>query len=197
MPTINPNDGCHSSSDLTDRLLYALAAPIRRRILQSLMRGPASAKTLAAEYEMPLANVSYHLSAVLFKKCGVVELTEKHQRRGAMEKVYALKTEGFFDLIKWADLPAAMRSGLQGLALDDFVAAAVRSLEVEGDKPQDPGVLCLQPVAVDRKGRDEIIAALRQAQAIVKAVAERCETVDPALRTQLMVGTAAFEPGRR
>jgi len=79
--------------DPLDRVLHALGNPLRRQILQELSRQPASAKMLADKLDEELGMVSYHLNRVLADQCGVVEVCETIQRRGALEKVHTLKKE--------------------------------------------------------------------------------------------------------
>jgi DNA-binding transcriptional ArsR family regulator len=194
MPKSDQNNSLDSNGDLNDRIFHALSNPLRRRILYSLMEEPASAKTLSDAYDLPLGNVSYHLSQVLFETCGVVKIVERNQRRGAEEKVYGLKPEAYLKIVKWPDIPAGLRSAIRGVALSSFMASAIASLEAEADKPERHGIFSFQPVPVDQKGHREITAAAENLQVTVKSVAKRCSTVDPADLFQLAVGTAVFQP---
>jgi len=81
-----------------DRILSAFGHPVRRRILLALVDGPASASVLARRFKMDLGIVSYHLTRVLAKQCGVVELVDTVPRRGSIEKFYELKVEAPLDL---------------------------------------------------------------------------------------------------
>jgi DNA-binding transcriptional ArsR family regulator len=198
MPKNNRDSGFDPNSDLADRLFYALSYPLRRRILRSLMERPASAKTLSDAYGLPLGNVSYHLGTVLFKTCGLIELVETNQRRGAAERVYGIKPEAYIGAVRWPGLPASLRSAVQGIAMSTFIASAVASLEAEPDKPERPGLFSVQPVPVDKKGHREIAAAIENLQTTVKSVAKRCSTVDdPADLFQLIVGSVVFEAAPR
>jgi DNA-binding transcriptional ArsR family regulator len=76
-----------------DRILKALNHPVRREILRMLSEKPASASTLASELGEELGMISYHLNQVLAKECDVIELVETIPRRGALEKIYAVRTE--------------------------------------------------------------------------------------------------------
>lgn len=199
MPKTNQNDGCNPNDDLVDRLMLALADPLRRRILTSLMHKPGSASTLSAEYGLPLGNVSYHLSTVLFKKCGVVRIVERNPRRGAEEKVFGLNPEAFIGAIKWPAIPASMRSGLHGAAMDSFLRAAIASMEAEADESRVPSVYVMQPITVDRDGQLEVTAAVEDLESTVRAVAARCAALNSAELMQMVVGGAAFEaaPGQK
>jgi len=78
--------------DPLERLLRALAHPLRRGILVALGDGEAqgSASSLARDLGAPLSNTSYHLNRVLADDCGVVVLVDSIPRRGAEEKIYRL-----------------------------------------------------------------------------------------------------------
>lgn len=76
-----------------NRVLRALIHPTRRQVLRALVDGPGSATTISRELDLNLGVVSYHLNQVLAEECGIVELVETIQRRGAFEKVYRLKLE--------------------------------------------------------------------------------------------------------
>jgi DNA-binding transcriptional ArsR family regulator len=196
MPKANQNNGHDPNSDLVDRLMHALATPLRRRIVTSLMSGPASAKTLSAAYDRPLVTVSYHLSKVLFERCGVVKIVEINQRRGAEEKVYGLEPDAHIGIIKWPAIPASMRSGIHGVAMSSFLTAAIASMEAEPDNPKVPNTYSMEPVAVDIDGQRDIVSAVEDLRATVKSVAARCSALNPADLIQMIVGSAAFEVAR-
>lgn len=190
------------NGELAGRLLLALNHPIRRRILESLMREPASASMLAGQLgtgqERKLGVVSYHLSSVLYEGCDLVEIVDTHQRRGALEKIFALKPEAFVGAIQWAAVPHFIASGLRGVALNGFLKAAIAALEAEssggaaGD-PAVPGLYEFRSVAVDEMGHREISEAVGELAEKVEAVAGRCSDRLPTELTQLIVGTAAFQ----
>ena len=75
--------------DIDDpRVVKALAHPIRMKILAILDEGTATPKDLAAELELPLENVSYHVRAL--KELGFIELERTRQVRGAVAHHYRL-----------------------------------------------------------------------------------------------------------
>jgi DNA-binding transcriptional ArsR family regulator len=193
MPRTNQNNGSQPNDDLTDRLMCALAIPLRRRIVTSLMREPASAKMLSAEFGVPMGNVSYHLSKVLFDRCRVVKIVARYKRRGAEEKVYGLRPAAFVGIVDWPEIPASIRTGIHGVTMSRFLAAAIAAMEAEADTPEVPSIYSMQPVAVDGDGQREIVAAVEELREKVKIVAARCEAVNPADLKQMVVGGASFE----
>lgn len=193
MKKTNQKNVYNRNDDLTDRLLCAIATPLRRRMLTSLMHEPASAKMLADEYGMALGNVSYHLSKVLFAKCGVVKIVARYPRRGAEEKVYGLRPAAFVGVVEWPALPPAIRSGIHGVTMSSFLTAAIASMEAEADDSEIASIYSMQAVAVDSEGQQEIATAIEDLRARVKSVAARCATINPADLIQTVVGSATFE----
>lgn len=64
----------------------AVAHPLRARILEALAEESRSPNELAAEFNEPLGNVSYHV--VVLRDLGMVELVATAPRRGAIEHFY-------------------------------------------------------------------------------------------------------------
>ncbi|HEY5053559.1 MAG TPA: helix-turn-helix domain-containing protein [Solirubrobacterales bacterium] len=188
--TKKPGD---QNSDLAARLFFALTHPVRLRIVEALIRGPASASMISSEYGLPLSTVSYHLSQVLYEECDLVTIVRRNQRRGALEKVFALKRESYVGVISWTAIPEPLLSGMRGIALNSFLKTAIAALETESDNSSPPGLYAFHPIAVDAEGHGEISEALEGLVEKVKAVQDRCASHHPGELIQLIVGTAAFE----
>jgi DNA-binding transcriptional ArsR family regulator len=71
---------------LDPRLAKALSNDVRARALELLAEGPKSPKLIAAELNLDLRSVAYHVRVL--KKLGCIELVETLPRRGAVEHVY-------------------------------------------------------------------------------------------------------------
>lgn len=114
-----PKPATHGHRDAAvDRVLRALNHPVRRRILQELSEGSASASTLAKRFDLELGAVSYHLNQVLARECGVVVLVDTIARRGALEKIYGLDT-GVWEQLAHTPGPGAGVYGLFPLEVDN------------------------------------------------------------------------------
>jgi DNA-binding transcriptional ArsR family regulator len=187
-----PNDKSAKGS-LATRLLCALNHPLRRQIINALVQEPASASTLSKTFGVPLSNVSYHLNEILWRECDLVKIVQRNQRRGAMETVFAVKPEVFVQAIDWPAVPEPLRSGLRGLALQNFQTAAIAALEADAGMPNETSVYMFRPAWIDRQGQREISAAIEQLLATVKTVEDRCAHLDPAELLNLIIGIAAFE----
>lgn len=184
--------------DAISRLIYALNHPLRRQILNALMQEPASATMLAEILGVPLSNVSYHLAEVLGKECKAVAVAKRIPRRGAMETVYRLKPSFLLGVIDWPAIPESMRAALRGAALDNFLNAAIASLEADAKPPKDSprkdnGHYLYRPVSADDDGQREISEAAQEFAEKVAAVEARCSVIDPENLLSLIVGIASFE----
>lgn len=71
---------------LDPRLAKALSNDVRARALELLAEGSRSPKLIAAELELDLRTVAYHVRVL--KKLGCIELVETLPRRGAVEHIY-------------------------------------------------------------------------------------------------------------
>lgn len=181
------------NGDLANRLFDALGHPVRRRILECLMQGPASTKTLSPLIDVRLTTLAYHLRDVLFSQCGVIEIVEEHQRRGGLERVYALAPDAYIGVIQWPSIPEPLRSGVRGLSLASFLGAAIAALEAESEKATDVNLYASRAVSVDEVGQREIREAMKRLAKKVDAVEDRCAELNSGQLTPLIVATAAFE----
>jgi DNA-binding transcriptional ArsR family regulator len=186
--------------DAASRLIHALNHPLRRLILKELIRRPASASMLSVDLDVPLSNVSYHMCEVLKKECKALVLVERIPRRGAIETVYRLNSSLLLNVIDWPAIPEPLRSGFRGLALHDFLEAAIASLEADtappknGSSPRkDSGYYLYRPVSADEDGQREISEAAEEFAKKVAAVEARCAVVSPDNLLSLIVGIASFE----
>jgi DNA-binding transcriptional ArsR family regulator len=189
-----------AQEEATSRLIYALNHPLRRQILKRLMRGPASASMLSKQLGIPLSNASYHVGDVLNQACKALTVVEEIPRRGATETVYRVKSSFLLGAIYWPAIPEPLRSGLRGLALNDFLYAAIASLEADaapskkGSSPRkDNGYYLYRSALADEDGQREISEAAEEFAEKVAAVEARCATVDPVSLLSLIVGVASFE----
>ncbi len=92
---------------IDERVIKAIAHPLRQRILQRLSEGVASPSELAAEFGEPLNTVSYHVKVL--EKHGAIELAETRQVRSVIEHFYRAKMRPVIDEEHWSRLPLATR----------------------------------------------------------------------------------------
>lgn len=116
----------NTDAALDQRMIKALAHPLRDRILQALNETVASPAQLARVLDEPLGNVSYHVKILL--ECEAIELVRTAPVRGAIEHFYRATTRAFLSDADWEALPLSVRRGSDGHNLkriwDDVAAAA-------------------------------------------------------------------------
>jgi DNA-binding transcriptional ArsR family regulator len=71
----------------------ALADPLRRRILERLVAGPASAGDLARRLGLPRVNVTHHLGVL-----AAAGLVDQRQRQAAVKPQALTRLRRYFDL---------------------------------------------------------------------------------------------------
>jgi DNA-binding transcriptional ArsR family regulator len=99
------------------RIIKALAHPLRAQILIRLGETVRSPNQLAQELEASLGVVSYHVRVLLASEC--VELVDTRPVRGAIEHFYRATERARLDDPQWRQLPAAMRRTLIGQTASD------------------------------------------------------------------------------
>jgi DNA-binding transcriptional ArsR family regulator len=159
-------------NDITDpRLVKALAHPIRVRALQLLEGRTLTPKQIAAELDLPLENVSYHVRTLA--KFGLIKLERRRMgRRGAVEHLYRTASRPRITAETWDQLPEFVKEAMMGAILGQVVHLATAALSREGFSRPDSH-LSRRPVVVDGEGFAEISAILTKALDDVSAVEER------------------------
>src|SRR3712207_554065 len=112
---------------IDQRLVRALAHPLRIQILEVLTERVASPNLIAEELDTGLSHVAYHTRAL--DRCGCLELVETAQRRGATEHYYKARPHAFIGDRVWRKVPRSVRSGITGASLQTFMDKAVTALE--------------------------------------------------------------------
>ena len=103
-------------ADLSDqRVVKALAHPLRVQILGLLEQQTASPSELAAELRVPLGNVSYHVRQL--QSFGLIRLVRTTPRRGSIEHHYELVARPDITDQAWDGLPDIVKHAMIGAAL--------------------------------------------------------------------------------
>jgi DNA-binding transcriptional ArsR family regulator len=155
---------------IDQRIVKALAHPLRIRMLTVLNQRIASPSELAGELDEPIGNVSYHMRTLA--DLGMVELVRTEPRRGAVEHYYRAIERPHVSAQDWATLPASVRRSFSDATgrqvLDDFTGAAKSGgFEREGAR------LNRLELKLDQKGWEELGKLLDDAsQRVEKAAAK-------------------------
>lgn len=173
-----------------DRVLHALGHPVRRQILRSLVRHDGSASAISKELDLDLSVVSYHLNQVLARECGVVELVETVERRGALEKIYALKFEalGGGDPFRRFE----PEEGIRPMSVEECFIVAVSAMEEApfGDAPGSTWEWSL--ARVDAEAWRAICEAREEFERQTLAAVRASQARDPENTCDVVVGAASF-----
>jgi DNA-binding transcriptional ArsR family regulator len=155
-------------SDINDpRLVKALAHPLRVRILGLLEGRTMTPKQLAAELELPLENVSYHVRTLA--KFGLIELQRRRITRGVVEHHYRTAQRPRINAETWARLPPIVQEALNGAVLQQILELASRSLASGGfSRPESH--LSRRPAVLDEEGFDAASAVITEALDKISAI---------------------------
>jgi hypothetical protein len=142
------------------RLVKALAHPLRAQILAILNERVSSPNQLAKELDEALSNVSYHVTVL--KKYHCIEMVKTAQRRGATEHFYRGMTRSFLSDANWSQLEPSAQNGISIAGMKMIVDHAMNALE-EGtfDSKADRHLSCT-PMIVDEHGWKDLSSLLER-----------------------------------
>jgi DNA-binding transcriptional ArsR family regulator len=164
-----------TKADIDQRLVKALAHPLRVQALTILNERVASPKELAGELDVNVSHMSYHIKVLLGYDC--LELVETKPRRGATEHFYRATTRAFLTTGDWLKLPASMRAGISASVLQSLFDDAAGAMQAGTFEAREDRHLSWTPVIVDEAGwkelTDELAGTLNRVLAIQAASAER------------------------
>ena len=178
---------------LDQKLMRALALPLRCEILRILEQEVSSPTRMAKLLGEPVGSVSYHTKVLLQADC--IELWETVPRRGAVEHVYKLKGQVAIGARTWKAIPPSLRTHYAGTALADFTNRAVEAMEAGTvESREGSGLTCL-PLKVDEQGWEELRQVLGNVEERFRAVADQSvgRMGGPGKGFPLIVAVAAFE----
>lgn len=141
----------HPSVD--NRVVKAIAHPLRHRILAILNERVASPKELADELGENLGKVSYHVKTL--DHLGALELVSTAQRRGATEHYYRALMRPFFNDATWAELPVSTRRSVIESNLRHIFGDVRAAIEGDGFDDTETHV-SRTPVVLDAKGYEQM-----------------------------------------
>ena len=154
---------------IDQRLVRALAHPLRIKILEILTERVASPNRISDELDTGLSHVAYHTRAL--DKCGCLELVDTAQRRGATEHFYKASPHSFIGDRIWRRVPRALLGGVSGATLQSFMDRAVAALEAGTIDRREDTTLYWMPVRLDEQGWNTVTKTME-------------ETVDKILRIE-------------
>jgi hypothetical protein len=185
---------------IDQRLVRALAHPLRIKILEILTERVASPNRISGDLDAGLSHVAYHTRAL--DKCGCLELVDTAQRRGATEHFYKASPHSFVGDRIWRRVPRALLGGISGATLQSFMDRAVAALEAGTIDGREDTTLSWMPVLLDEQGWDKVTTTMEET--VDKVLEVQAESRRRLARSKgrgaisAIIGVASFEtPGSR
>jgi DNA-binding transcriptional ArsR family regulator len=161
----------------TPALVQAVAHPLRARMLSILQDRDASPKELAAEFDIPLANVAYHIQVL--RKLKLIKLVKKTPRRGAVEHHYRADYGAHIDNDAWSSTPDVVKRSMVGGVLGEIGHDANDAAAIGGFDHAD-AVLARTKYALDEEAWQELSGMLTD---ILDRADELAKEADKRLRS--------------
>jgi DNA-binding transcriptional ArsR family regulator len=152
---------------IDQRLVRALAHPLRIRILDLLSDRVASPNVLAGELESELSDVAYHTRAL--DRLGCLDLVDTAPRRGAVEHFYKAAPDSFIGDRTWRKVPRTVRGGVSAATLQTFLDKAVDALEAGTLDAREETIFRWMPLQLDQQGWREVVVVFEQATNLILA----------------------------
>jgi hypothetical protein len=180
---------------IDQRLVRALAHPLRIKILEILTERVASPNRLSGDLDAGLSHVAYHTRAL--DKCGCLELVDTAKRRGATEHFYKASPHSFIGDRIWRRVPRTLLGGVSGATLQSFMDRAVMALEAGTIDSREDTTLYWMPVRLDEQGWDKVTATMEGT--VDKVLAVQAESRERLAESKgqgaisAIIGVASFE----
>lgn len=184
----------HTREIVDQRVIRALAHPVRAQALAILNERVASPNEIAKELEQGVGHVSYHINVL--KECECIELVDTAQRRGAVEHYYRATSPVFIGDKDWSRLPASVRPALSATLVQDLVEDLAASLSAGTFDAREDRHLAWTPMILDEQGwgdaKEVLAGALEQVLAVQAASAKRLtKSGEPGF--QVSIASMAYE----
>ena len=154
--TKTKNKGKKSKSTGVDqRLVKALAHPMRVEILTIINERMASPNELSKELEEGLSQVSYHVKVLKDFEC--IEMVKTEPRRGAVEHYYRATERAFLTDRDWQSLPDSVKPGVSSSAVQMILNDVVGAMEGGTFDARDDRHVSWTPGVVDEQGWTESV----------------------------------------
>lgn len=180
---------------IDQRLVKALAHPLRVQILEILTERVASPNGISAQLDTGLTHVAYHTREL--DKYGLLELVRTAQRRGATEHFYKAAPHSFVGDPAWREVPSSLLGGVSAATLQTFLDKAIAALQAGTLDGRSDTIFRWMPLQLDEPGWKEVVAIMEAATNKVLAAHLRSQDrlADNGGRESIsaVIGQAAFE----
>jgi DNA-binding transcriptional ArsR family regulator len=142
-----------SAGAIDQRLVKALAHPLRVQILMILNERMASPNELSKELEEGLSQVSYHVKVLKDFEC--IEMVKTEPRRGAVEHYYRATERAYLADRDWEHLPDSIKPGVTASVFESIIQDVVGAIEGGTFNARDDVHMSWTPGVVDEQGWSE------------------------------------------
>jgi DNA-binding transcriptional ArsR family regulator len=150
-----------SKSGVDQRLVKALAHPLRVEILMILNERMASPNELSKELDEGLSQVSYHVKVLKDFEC--IEMVKTEPRRGAVEHYYRATARAFFTDAEYKHLPESIKPGATAAVMRMLMDDVSGALNAGTFTARDDMHLSWTPGVVDEQGWEESVELVNEA----------------------------------
>jgi DNA-binding transcriptional ArsR family regulator len=147
-----------SQTGVDQRLVKALAHPLRVQILAILNERMASPNELSKELDEGLSQVSYHVKVLKDFEC--IEMVKTEPRRGAVEHYYRATSRAFLADRDWQHLPDSIKPGVTTSVLQMIMDDVVGAINGGTFNARDDVHMSWTPGVVDEQGWSELVELL-------------------------------------
>jgi DNA-binding transcriptional ArsR family regulator len=144
-----------NKSGVDQRLVKALAHPLRVEILGILNERMASPNELSKELDEGLSQVSYHVKVLKDFDC--IEMVKTEPRRGAVEHYYRATARAFFTDAEYKHLPDSIKPGATAGTMRMLMEDVSQALNAGTFTSRDDMHLSWTPGVVDEQGWEESV----------------------------------------
>jgi len=143
------------STGVDQRLVKALAHPLRVEILTILNERMASPNELSKELEEGLSQVSYHVKVLKDFEC--IEMVKTEPRRGAVEHYYRATSRPYLTDRDWQNLPDSIKPGMSASGLKMMIDDVVGAINGGTFNAREDVHMSSTPGVVDEQGWKESV----------------------------------------
>ncbi|HXR60985.1 MAG TPA: winged helix-turn-helix domain-containing protein [Solirubrobacterales bacterium] len=180
---------------IDQRLVRALAHPLRIKILEALNDHVASPNALSERLDAGLTGVAYHTREL--DRLGALELVDTARRRGAVEHFYKARPRAFVGDPAWRQVPPSLLGGVSAATLQTFLDMAIAALEAGTLDGRSDTIFRWMPLSLDEEGWKEVVSIMEEATKLMLAAhvrsQDRISEGGGQAAVSTVVGQAAFE----
>lgn len=152
--------GKKKETGVDQKLVKALAHPLRVEILTILNERMASPNELSKELDEGLSQVSYHVKVLKDFEC--IEMVKTEPRRGAVEHYYRATARAFLSDKDWRSLPDSVKPGVSASSIRMIIENVFDALKVGTFDSREDRHISWTPGVVDEQGWKELVALINE-----------------------------------